>query len=90
MNDGSVEKHNQIPQAAAPTTGPVTEPAPDAKGDATGPEAGAWERIQHDLKSALDGWAELNKTDNRKSPEEKKIEDIKRLLDELRSKLDNF
>lgn len=90
MDERNVEKPTTAP--VDPSRSPVTPAAPATPAAGKGDEGTpSWERIQHDLKSALDGWAEMSKTEKvRRSPEERKLDDIKRLLDDLRSKLDDF
>ncbi|HRO68546.1 MAG TPA: hypothetical protein PL182_13325 [Pseudobdellovibrionaceae bacterium] len=51
----------------------------------------SWGRLQEDLKSALDNWTELSaKARARKSPEEMQLDEIRRLLGDLQSKIQHF
>lgn len=51
----------------------------------------SWNRLQEDLKSALDTWSELSsKVRARKSPDEVQLEDIRRLLGDLQEKIQLF
>lgn len=50
-----------------------------------------WKSIQEDLKSALDSWTDLSqKARVRKSPEQQQMEEIRRLLGDLQSKIRSF
>ncbi|MFN3697744.1 MAG: hypothetical protein ACK4VO_09920 [Pseudobdellovibrio sp.] len=48
-----------------------------------------WNSLQTDLAQALGTWNELNET-NEKSPEEKQLEKVKTLIEDLKSKLNEF
>lgn len=50
-----------------------------------------WKSIQEDLKSALDSWTDLSqKVTKRKTPEQQQMEEIRRLLGDLQSKIRDF
>jgi hypothetical protein len=55
------------------------------------PEKETWQQIQQDLRSALDSWTEMTQRPKaKKSPEEQQLEDMKRLLANLKSKIREF
>lgn len=69
-----------------------TESAPDAA-----PQSGAGKsrplfgRLNQDLKDALNSWETLSEEMSHKlSPEEEQLQEVKRLLSDLKSKLSEF
>lgn len=53
--------------------------------------AAPWLQIQQDLRGALDTWTELSvKSAGKKTPEEKTLEDMRRLLADLKSRMKDF
>lgn len=48
-----------------------------------------WNSLQSDLANALGSWNELNDVKD-KSPEEKQLEKVKTLIEDLKSKLNEF
>lgn len=73
-----------------------TEPVPSPKrvlagAPSTEPSTETWSQIGQDLRTALDTWTEVSeKCRVRKSPEDRKLEEMKRLLADLQSKLRDF
>lgn len=50
-----------------------------------------WMQINQDLQTALHTWEDLTqKYANRASPEEQQLQEMKRLLNELKSKMQDF
>lgn len=50
-----------------------------------------WLQIQSDLRGALDTWTELShKSQGKKTTEEKTLEDMRRLLADLKSRMKDF
>lgn len=53
--------------------------------------AASWLQIQHDLRGALDTWTTLSqKSTGKKTAEEKSLEDMRRLLADLKSRMKEF
>ena len=86
MSDGSIEK--QQSQKVAPNKETSSDSAPSAAGSKSRPLFG---RLNSDLKEALDTWDTLTEQMATKlSPEEEQLQEVKRLLSELKSKLNEF
>jgi 5-bromo-4-chloroindolyl phosphate hydrolysis protein len=49
-----------------------------------------WDHIKHDLTSALDSWEELSKRPEQLSVQDKKLQEMKQLLEELKVKINDL
>ena len=49
-----------------------------------------WQTVQSDLLSAISSWNDLEKTEGQLSPEEAQLNEIKDVIKEIKSKLNQF
>ena len=50
-----------------------------------------WKHIESDLKSALLSWEELSqKYDNAVSPEDQKLQEMRKLMEEIKNKIEDL
>lgn len=85
MSDGSIEKQGPAPLNNDEST---LASAPQGGGSKSRPLFG---RLNQDLKQALNTWETLTEEMSQKlSPEEEQLREVKRLLSELKSKLNEF
>lgn len=85
MGNDNIEPLRPAPSTTAPRD--EQSPAPTEKSSRR-PLFGS---LNRDLKQALDTWEELTEQMNqRMSPEEEQMREVKRLLGELKSKLSQF
>lgn len=81
MSDDNLEKQ---PNASNASSAPAEKKEPMAKKSIFG-------NLNHDLKNALDTWETLTEEmTNKVSPEEEQLQEVKKLLGELKSKLKEF
>lgn len=76
---------------------PTPSPETDESSSATAPQGRAGKarplfgRLNQDLKDALNSWETLSEEMSHKlSPEEEQLQEVKRLLSDLKSKLSEF
>lgn len=86
MSDDNLEKIR--PTAVPKNNETSATPAATAGGVKSRPTFG---RLNQDLKDALNSWETLSEEMTQKvSPEEEQLREVKRLLSELKSKLNEF
>ncbi len=50
-----------------------------------------WQHIESDLKAALDSWEQLSRSyKNAASPEDQKLQEMRRLLEEIKNKIEDL
>ena len=90
-HDGEGQSNDKSKQ---PPTARSGDRAPDRHADRASEKKPPFERIQDDIKSALDSWSDLSVKKSRepqkKSPDEKQLHEIKQLLGDLKNKIRDF